>query len=84
MSVIPPFKGNREEETIAWFERAEIKIENKLRLARLMAERFWPTKDWNDLTDAQYEMITHYVNVVMYETTESLRVEHNHDENKFI
>jgi hypothetical protein len=83
MSVIPPFKGDLEEETNAWFERAELKIESKLRLAKTMAERFWPTKDWNDLTDAQYEMITHYANVVMYETTESLRQE-NENENNFV
>lgn len=73
MAQIPPFKTDSETAAQVWWDMFEQKVETKLRMAKTMAEKFWPTKDWNDLSDAQYEMLTHYCNVIMFETTESVR-----------
>jgi hypothetical protein len=77
MATLPPYKGRKPHAEEAFWEMYELKLESKHRMVRRMAEKFWPEKEWNNLTDAQYEMLTHYCNVVMFETIESVRQEHD-------
>ena len=76
MAFIPPFKTGSTEAEQEFWDMFDQKAKTKYRMAKQMAETFWPTKDWNNLTDAQYEMITHYCNVLMHETYETLRQRH--------
>ena len=76
MAFIPPFKTGSPKAEEEFWEMFDEKTKRKCRMARHMAEVFWPEKDWNNLTDAQYEMITHYCNVIMHETSDTLRQRH--------
>ena len=76
MAALPPFKSGSPEAEQEFWDMMEEKLKNKVRMVHRLSDVFFPEKEWNDLTDAQYELLTHYASVIMFETTETIRQRH--------